>query len=114
MTEPSQINQLIMIVVAGSQAGELTQQLTQNGFYYTKVDSSGGIIQEPLLCLFIGLDKERLATLMSIVRHCCKPYRQYIPTTLPTQPGPILPPMIEAQIGGATIYSMDVERFEQL
>lgn len=114
MDDPKIINQIIFISVVGSQAGDLTQQLSENHFYYTKIDSTGGIIQEPTLCLLIGLDKKRLDDLLRIVRRCCKPYRQYIPTTLPTQPGPILPPMIEAQVGGATIYSMDVERFEQL
>jgi len=40
------VNQLVITTVAGTQAGILTDRLTQDGFYVTQVDSSGGILHE--------------------------------------------------------------------
>ncbi len=112
VTEP--INQLVILVVSGRQAGDLLKKLTKNQFYFTIVNSSGGIIQEPTLSLFIGLNQARLPALLKIVRVCCQPQKQYIPAQLNIQPGYTNLPMIEAQVGGALVYITDVDHFEQI
>jgi uncharacterized protein YaaQ len=109
------INQLAFVAVSGSQAGDLMQNLTKNGFYFTKIDSSGGIIQEPMVCLLIGFNKSRTEDLMKLSRKYCQPHKQYIPANMSIQPGYTNQiPMIEAQIGGAVIHLLNVERFEQM
>jgi uncharacterized protein YaaQ len=109
------IDQLAFVAVSGSQAGDLMQNLTKNGFYFTKIDSSGGIIQEPMVCLLIGFDKSRKEDLMKLSRKYCQPHKQYIPANMSIQPGYANQiPMIEAQMGGAVIHLLNVERFEQL
>ncbi len=107
------INQLV-IVVAGAQAGELMQRLGQERFYFTKIDSSGGLIQEPNATLLIGLNNTRLEPLLELVRKVCQPYRQFIPAHVSVHPMHMQPAMIEAEMGGATVYMLEVERFEQL
>ncbi len=112
MTTPN-INQLV-IVVAGVQAGELMQRLSQEHFYFTKIDSSGGLVQEPNATLLIGLNETRLESLLELVRKVCQPYRQFIPAHVSVHPMHMQPAMIEAEMGGATVYVLEVERFEQL
>ena len=114
MIQDSAIDRLVVIVVSGPQGGDLMHQLTQEKFAFTKVDSSGGLVQEPTLCLIVGLGNTRLSALLELIRKVCQPLRQYIPTNLNIQPGYPNLPMIEAQIGGATVYLMNVEQFEQL
>jgi uncharacterized protein YaaQ len=109
-----QVNQLVILIVFGPQADQFMKRLTKNRFYFTKIDSSGGIVQEPMVCLLVGLNSARLGTLLELSRKYCKPYRQYIPTNLNVQPGLSEFPMIEAQMGGATVCVLNVERFEQL
>lgn len=112
---PGIVDQLAFVAVSGTQAGDLMQHLTKNNFYYTKIDSSGGIIQEPMVCLLIGFDKERKDDLMKLSRKYCKPHKQYIPANMSVQPGYTNQiPMIEAQMGGAVIHLLNVERFEQI
>lgn len=108
-------NRLAILIVSGRQAMDLMQQLTENGFYFTQIDSSGGMIQEPSLSLLIGLNDSRLETLLRLVRKYCKPQKQYVPTQIHIQPGfTTALPMIEARVGGALIYILEVERFEQI
>ena len=40
MTSPNNVDQLAIANVASTQAGELTERLTQDGFYVTQIDSS--------------------------------------------------------------------------
>lgn len=108
------INQLVILTVSGHQADELAQQLVKNQFYFTKIDSQGGGFQEPTLCLLIGLNSSRLNSLLSLVNRCCKPYRQYIPAQISIPPNYSPLPMIEAQMGGALVYVINIEQFEQI
>ena len=62
----------------------------------------------------IGLNQARMPSLLELVQKCCQPFTQYIPTQLNSQSGYPSMSMIEAQVGGALIYSINVERFEQL
>ncbi len=113
MTSLPTIDRLV-IVVAGAQAGELIQRLSQEKFYYTKIDSSGGLIQEPNVTLLVGLNESRLGTLLDMVRKICQPYRQFIPAHVSVHPMHMQPAMIEAEMGGATVFVLEVERFERL
>lgn len=110
-----EINRLVLAVVSGLQADNLMRQLTQNGFYFTKVDSWGGMLQEPAVCLLVGVPAARLEKLLEVIRACCQPYRQYVPAQIAAQPDAVaLSAMVEAQMGGAVVYTMIVERFAQL
>jgi uncharacterized protein YaaQ len=108
------VNQLVFIVVSERQAEDLLKALVQERFYFTKIDSSGMIFQEPTLCLLVGLNNTRRTALMELVKETCKPFEEYIPVQFNAPAG--FPPMsmIEARAGGALVYVLDVERFEQL
>jgi len=115
MTPPNVVNQLaIVATVSGVQANALMDRLTRDGFYFTRVDSSGGILYETTLSLFVGLDRARLPLLLEHVRECCHTRRQFIPAHVEAPMLEVHPAMIEAEVGGATVYVLDVERFEQL
>jgi len=108
------VNLLVILIISGRQSADLTAQLVREKFYFTQIDSSGGVVQEPTVSLLIGLNDTRMDRLIQLVNECCKPYQEYIPVTITLQPGIPPLPMIEAQMGGALVYSMAVERFEQL
>jgi uncharacterized protein YaaQ len=114
MAPPNVVNQLVIATVTGSQAGALTDRLTHDGFYVTQVDSSGGILREAAISFIIGLDRARLPRLLEHVRECCPTHRRFIPAHVEAPLLEIQPMMIEAEVGGATVYVLDVERFEQL
>jgi uncharacterized protein YaaQ len=114
VTPGNAINQLVIATVSGAQAGTLTDRLTQDGFYVTRVDSSGGILHEATVSLLIGLDRARLSRLLEHVRECCHTRRRFIPAHVEAPLLEIQPVLIEAEVGGATVYAVDVERFEQL
>jgi len=114
MSPSNAVNQLVIATVAGAQAGVLTDMLVRDGFYVTQLDSSGGILREATVSLLVDLDQERLPSLLEHVHECCPTYRRFIPAHVEAPLLEIQPMMIEAEMGGATVYVLDVERFEQL
>lgn len=108
------VNQVVIATVARAQASALTDRLTQGGFYVTQMDSSGGILYEATVSLLIGLDRTRLPRLLEHIRECCHTRRRFIPAHVEAPMLEIQPVMIEAEVGGATVYVLNVERFEQL
>ena len=108
------VNQLVAATVAGSQAGALTDRLTQEGFCVTQVDSSGGILNDSTVSLLIGLNRARLSHLLELIRGCCRRRRRYVPAHIEAPLLEVQPVMIEAEVGGATVYVLNVDRFEQI
>jgi uncharacterized protein YaaQ len=114
VTPRNTVNQLAIVTVAGAQAGVLTDRLTRDDFYLTQVDSSGGILHEATVSLLIGLDQARLPRLLEHIRECCRTRRRFIPAHIEAPLLEVQPVLIEAEVGGATVYVLDVERFEQV
>lgn len=113
MTDSTTVNQLVFVIVSGRQADLLSQALVKEQFYFTKFDISMFAFQETTLCLMIGLNSQRGGALMKLVEENCQPHQEYVPVQFTPPAG--FPPlsMIEARVGGALVYRVDVERFEQ-
>ena len=114
MSNTQDVNQLAIISVAQAQAGKLIKQLTQHDYYVTHIDSMRGMLYEPTASLLIGLDSERLPQLITLIRQYCQTKHQYVPIHTESPMLEMHPVMIETESGGATIYTLSVERFEQL
>jgi uncharacterized protein YaaQ len=114
MTGAGAGDQLAIVTVSAAQAGPLTDALTGEGYCVTQVDSHGSVLSEPKVSLFIGLSRERLPRLLEMLRKCCPSRRRLMPAHADTPLVEVQPMMIEIEVGGATVYVLDVERFEQL
>jgi len=108
------IDRLVILTASGLQSDALMRRLRQARFSFTIIDSAGGMLREPMVCLLLGLERRRMPELLEIVRACCAPRTQYVPAQvrMPSEAGGL--PMVETQIGGATVHTLAVERFIQL
>jgi uncharacterized protein YaaQ len=113
MAEPKVVDKIYVVSVSGETAASLREQLVKNGFYFTQIESSGGIIQKDSVSLLIGINQARAAELQQLIQKVCKRRRTYVPARTETVVLQTHPLMIEAEVGGALVYSLDVERFEQ-
>ena len=114
MATAEKVDQIAFVIVSGRQSEELMQHLVQEHFYFTRIDSSGGILQDSTICLLIGMNHARLPVMFDLAEKYCHPFQEFIPTQISLSGG--MPPlqMIEAQSGGALVYVLDVEQFVQL
>lgn len=114
MTDPDTIDQLAIILASGFQPSKLQEALIRDGFSFTEMDSSGGLLQETMTCLLVGLNHARLSILLELVRTICKPIQQYVPVQVGLPEGYANIPMVKVEVGGATVYLVNVERFDQI
>jgi uncharacterized protein YaaQ len=114
LTERSPIDLLFIVNVLGEQSSELRQRLIRDGFQITEMNSAGGLVQELQVSLLIGLNHSRQGQLLQHIRDCCRRQKRFLPTQFEGSPTVFHASVIEAEVGGAMIYALDVERFEQL
>jgi len=110
---PTPVDQLALVAAFESQANPLMASLTGDGFYVTQVDTSGGLLYEAKVSLLIGLNRARLPDLLAHIRACCGTEVRFVPAYGETLAVDTQPMIFEAEVGGATIYVLDVEHFEQ-
>ncbi len=114
MSETQPIDQLFIVSVLGEQSGELRHRLIRDGFRITEMSSAGGLVQELQVSLLIGLNHSRQAELLQHIRDCCRRQKRFLPTQFEGSPTVFHSAVIEAEVGGAMIFVLDVERFERL
>ena len=107
---------LLIAVVHGEDAGELRRKVTEAGFGMTEVDSVGGFLRENNCTFLLGIEEDRLPQLWQIMAGACHTRTEYVsPYTPAYGPGDLyLPRPVEVQVGGATVWVLEVERFEHL
>ena len=113
MTIQPTINQLVIITATTSQLGDLTDRLRRDKFQFTQVNNSG-LFGEAAVSLLIGLDEARWPEVLEHVRIACHTRRHFIPANLEAPPLALQTALVEAEMGGAVVYALNVERFEQL
>lgn len=108
---PGAINRLVVAIVNPDDAGPLADRLITQGFRLTRLDSAGGFLRRGNVTLLLGIPAPRLEDLLTIMQEECKTrivlaydlFAQSTPDMLPAVP-------IEVQVGGATVFVLDVER----
>lgn len=108
------IDLLVLIVVSNPQSKKLMAHLNRKHFYFTIIESTNRFFHEPTVCLLLGLNHERMDPLTKLVKKYCQPYRKYVPVQVRTSGELMQLPVLEGVEGGATLYAMAVEHFEQV
>ncbi len=105
---------LVIAIVNRDDANVVTQNLSKNGFYSTKLASSGGFLLAGNVTVLVGVQEEQVQAVIDIIHEHSHSRKQLIPSTaemgmsyIPTLP-------VEVTVGGATVFVVDVERFERL
>lgn len=107
---------LIVAVTQDKDAGRLVEVLMARGFRATKLASTGGFLKEGNTTILIGTEEERVDDAVAVIRSTCRSREQLV-TPLSPVGGPVdsyVTYPVEVQVGGATIFVLDVERFEKV
>jgi uncharacterized protein YaaQ len=107
---------LILAVVQDDDVDELAEKLVKEKVNSTKLASTGGFLREGNTTLMIGVEADRVESVISIIKDVCKSRRQTLTTPIPPtgSSGVFIPYPIDVMVGGATIFVVDVDRFEKV
>jgi uncharacterized protein YaaQ len=107
---------MILAVIAHEDAKTVLDRLTRRGYAATAVNSTGGFGHGNNMTIFCGVEEADTDEVLAILRESCPSRTQYV-TPLPPvmEPGEVhIPTPVEKHLGGATIFVLDVDRFEQI
>ncbi len=104
---------LIIAVVQDDYADDLVDVITDAGYGVTKLATTGGFLKSGNTTLMIGVKKEEVDNVTSIIKDICKRRNQIVttPSTVTGSPGIYVPYTLEVEVGGATIFVVDVDEF---
>lgn len=116
MSEPEQQNKpdICMIVVIQSQDAENAEIGLENlGHTVTRLPSFGGFLGRRNATLMIALPESQREQVLDSLKESCRQRIEYIAVPLESAPLP-LPTPTPITIGGATIFTLPVEHYEEL
>ncbi len=107
---------LVFAIVQTDDAGKLTEALRDRNFQFTLISTTGGFLREGNATILIGVEPAHLEEVLTIIKKNCVTRTQFVNPMPPVmEPGELyLAQPVEVQVGGATVFVMDVERFEKI
>ncbi len=104
------INRLMTAVVQEQDAENAINALSKLGISVTRLPSTGGFLGRRNATLMIGLDDSLIQPAMQSLRKSCRRRIEYVATPLEGSPLPF-PSPTPITVGGATIFTFEVEKF---
>ena len=105
---------LVLAIVNHDDTNAVIQNLTKRGFSSTKLATTGGFLMSGNATILVGVDEKKVQDVIDIVHEFSHSRKQMIPTTTEMGYGYYNSVPVEVTIGGATIFVVDVERFERV
>ena len=106
---------LVLAIVQDDDAIDLIEELTDKDYRVTKLATTGGFLKSGNTTLMIGVEEKEVKNLINVLEDVCKRRKEMVPTSTPntigTNSGMYVPYPIEVEVGGATIFVLDVDQF---
>lgn len=104
---------LITAIVNRRDTSEVCAALTDAGFYFTRMASTGGFLTGGNSTLLIGTEEDRVPQAIAIIRQNCSRRTEKISSNVQlATPSAAYP--TEVTVGGATLFVSDVTQFEKI
>ena len=111
------MNKLILAIVHDEDGSRVLENLNKSGFRVTRLSSSGGFLRAGNTTLVIGTEEDKVDEAVQLIKNSSKSRKQIIDTSSMgannSMGGVYMPYPVEVTVGGATIFVLDVDRFEQ-
>lgn len=106
---------LIFAIVSHDDSQRVIRELTHGGFQVTKLATTGGFLMAGNATLIAGVQDNKVDAALELIRKSSRSRRQTIPAMNdPATTGAFASAPIEVTVGGATVFVLDVDRFEKI
>lgn len=106
---------MVIAIIHVDDAGALVKALLQAGYGATHLKSAGGFLRRQNATVFAGVPEREVDRVIAIVRDKCHARTEQVNPLPPVvEPGEVyMPYPVQVEVGGATIFVVDIERFEK-
>ncbi len=107
------VNRLMAVIIQVRDIENALSALTKLGISVTQLPSKGGFLGKDNVTLLIGLSEGQEASTIETLNKACRKRVEYLTTPVEGFPA-ILSAPIPVEVGGATVFTFEVEHFEVL
>ncbi len=106
---------LVIAIVQDLDADDVVEAITDAGYRVTRIASTGGFFRQGNTTLFCGVEDSQVQSLISLLRKVCQRRSRMLPLAPHSAEQPLtVGAYVEVTVGGATIFVLDVEQYEQI
>lgn len=105
---------MVLAIINYDDSQDAISSLMKAGFSITKLATTGGFLKAGNVTILIGLDESKLDECFDIIREHSSSRKQIMPATAELGMGFFPSTPVQVEVGGATVFVLNVERFEKL
>lgn len=105
---------LILAIVSNDDSSSVSSALTKGGFSVTRLATTGGFLRAGNTTMIVGTDDDKVQQCIDLIGSESKRRTEVVPSTASYDIGRYVSFPVEVQVGGATIFVIDVEQFIKL
>jgi uncharacterized protein YaaQ len=106
---------LVIAIVQDQDADRTIKAFNEEGFRVTRVASTGGFFRVGNTTLLSGVEDHQVRHLIEILKTTCERRSRLIPAgPNVVESAAMMGAFVEVEVGGATVFVLDIEHFEQL
>ncbi len=103
---------LVFAIVSNDDSAAVSSAMTKKGYSITKLATTGGFLKAGNTTFISGVDDDKVDDVISIISANSSRRTQLIPGTMDAGMYSSFP--VEVTVGGATIFVLNVDRFEKV
>ena len=100
---------LVLAVVSNDDSAAVSSALTRNGFQVTKLATTGGNTT-----FLTGVEDEQVDKVLEVIAEKSSKRTQIVPSTTTADVGMYSAFPVQVTVGGATVFVLNVERYEKV
>jgi uncharacterized protein YaaQ len=108
---------LIAAIVQDVDSKAVLDALMAEGYRATKISTTGGFLVRGNSTILIGVQDDQVDAVFAILKQQCHARREFVSPVVPLGEAAAVRHWVqplEVEVGGATVFVLHVERFEQL
>ena len=100
---------LIFAIVNNDDSTSVAANLTSEGFYATKLATTGGFLKAGNTTFIIGTDDDKVDHVLKIIEEHSRKRSKVMTSEKVSAPGNFTTMPVEVKVGGATVFVVNVE-----
>ncbi|MDO4197700.1 MAG: cyclic-di-AMP receptor [Erysipelotrichaceae bacterium] len=105
---------LILAIISNDDTKACTSALNKASYHVTRLATTGGFLSSGNTTLLIGCEDEKVEHAIEIIGSESKRRKEAVPASMSMDMSSLVSYPIEVEIGGATIFILNVENFIKL
>lgn len=105
---------LVLAIVSNDDASSVTSALNKENYQVTRLATTGGFLRSGNTTIIVGVEDDDVERAIDIIGKECEKRTEVVPSSASYDIGRYASFPIEVQVGGATIFVLDVDQFHKL